>query len=107
MLPPERSFLRVEKDGAVTVDLHVMPNAAQTRLQGLHDGALHVRLKAPPVDGKANLALQIWLAKTLGIPRSAVVLARGDTSRRKQMRVAAGHVAAADWQQLTPPDVSR
>jgi uncharacterized protein (TIGR00251 family) len=98
-------FLRTEKDGGVIVDVHVMPNAPKTQIQGLHDNALRVRLKAPPVDGKANLALQAWLAKTLGIPRSAVELVRGDTARRKQLRVAADHVAAADWAQLTPPAV--
>lgn len=103
MMPSHLPFLRVDKEGAVVVDIHVMPNAAQTRIQGLHDGALHVRLKAPPVDGKANIALQTWLAKTLGIPRSAVELLRGETARRKQLRVAASHAASADWGQLTPP----
>jgi uncharacterized protein (TIGR00251 family) len=103
MTVPQLPFLRIEKDGAVIVDVHVMPNAAQTRIQGLHDGALHVRLKAPPVDGKANLALQAWLAQALGVPRSAIELVRGDTARRKQLRVAASHVKAADWERLTPP----
>lgn len=97
-------FLRTEKDGAVIVDIHVMPNAPQTQIQGLHDSALRVRLKAPPVDGKANLALQVWLAKALGIPRAAIELVRGDTARRKQLRVAARYVAAADWERLTPPE---
>ncbi len=103
MTSPQLPFLRIEKDGAVIVDVHVMPNAAQTRIQGLHDGALHVRLKAPPVDGKANLALQAWLAQALGVPRSTIELVRGDTARRKQLRVAASHVKAADWERLTPP----
>jgi uncharacterized protein (TIGR00251 family) len=94
-------FLHTQKDGAVLVDVHVMPNAAKTQAQGLHDGALRVRLHAPPVDGKANLALQAWLAETLGIPKSAVKLLRGSTSRRKQLRVAAGHAAQAAWHRLT------
>jgi len=85
------------------VDVHVMPNAASTRIQGLHDGALRVRLHAPPVDGKANLALQAWLADALGVPRSAVELIRGESARRKQLRVAARHAASADWLRLQPP----
>jgi len=104
MTVPQQSFLRTEKDGAVIVDIHVMPNAPQTLIQGLHDGALRVRLKAPPVEGKANIALQAWLSKTLGVPRAAIELIRGDTARRKQLRVAASHVTAADWERLTPPD---
>jgi uncharacterized protein (TIGR00251 family) len=95
-----RTFLHAQKDGAVLVDVHVMPNAAKTQAQGLHDGALRVRLHAPPVDGKANLALQAWLAERLGIPKSAVELLRGSTSRRKQLRIAASHAAQAAWHRL-------
>jgi hypothetical protein len=100
-LPP-LPFLQLQKDGAVLVDVHVMPNAAKTQIQGLHDGALRVRLHAPPVDGKANLALQAWLAETLGIPKSAVELLRGATARRKQLRVDARHAARAQWHRLQP-----
>ena len=100
---PALPFLHVQKDGTVLVDVHVMPNAAQTQVQGLHDGALRVRLHAPPVDGKANLALQAWLAETLGLPKSAVELLRGASSRRKQMRIPATHAAQADWLRLLPP----
>ncbi|MDP3701570.1 MAG: DUF167 domain-containing protein [Hylemonella sp.] len=100
-LPPQ-SFLHLQKDGAVLVDVHVIPNAARTQIQGLHDGALRVRLHAPPVDGKANLALQAWLAETLGVPRSALELVRGATARRKQLRVAARHATQARWQGLLP-----
>lgn len=100
-LPPQ-SFLHLQKDGAVIVDVHVMPNAARTQIHGQYDGALRVRLQAPPVDGKANLALQAWLAEVLGIPKSAVELARGATARRKQLRVAAAYAGQARWQTLRP-----
>ena len=99
-LLPDRPFLRQEKNGAVLVEVHVMPNAAQTRSQGLHDGALRVRLHAPPVDGKANQALLAWLAGELGVPRSAVELVRGASARRKQLRVAPGYVGQARWDAL-------
>ena len=102
-LPP-LSFLQRQKDGTVLIDVHVMPNAALTQIQGLHDGALRVRLHAPPVDGKANLALQAWLAQTLGIPKSAVELLRGASARRKQLRITATHAAQADWLRLQPPE---
>lgn len=101
---PALPFLHLQKDGAVLIDVQVMPNAARTGIQGLHDGALRVRLHAPPVDGKANLALQVWLAQTLGLPKSAVELLRGSTSRRKQLRVAAPSAAQAAWLRLQPPE---
>lgn len=99
---PEQPFLHAQKDDAVIVDVHVMPNAARTQIQGLHDGALRVRLHAPPVDGKANLALQAWLAEVLGVPKSAVELVRGASARRKQLRVAAAYAGQAHWQGLMP-----
>lgn len=61
----------------------VVPNAKRSGADGLHDGALRVRLAAPPVDGKANEALVAWVAEALGLPRRAVSLVRGQTSRRK------------------------
>lgn len=101
---PTLPYLRAQKDGSVLVEVHVMPNAAKTQIQGLYDGALRVRLHAPPVDGKANLALQAWLAQTLEIPKSAVELVRGATARRKQLRIAASHVAKANWPRLRTGD---
>lgn len=96
-------FVRRQKDGAVLVDVHVMPHAATTQIQGLHDGALRVRLHALPVDGQANLALQAWLADTLGLPKSAVELVRGARARRKLLRVAASYAVQGAWQRLQPP----
>jgi hypothetical protein len=99
---PELPFLQRDKTGAVIVDIHVVPNAAHTQIQGLHDGALRLRLNAPPVDGRANLELQNWLARQLRIPRAAIELVRGDTGRRKQFRVDSAVVAVADWTSLAP-----
>ena len=107
------SFLQVQRNGDVLVEIHVVPNASRTEAVGLHGEAGHealrVRLHAPPVDGKANLALKQWLADTLGIARRTVTLVRGDTSRRKQLRVSQVGAAQARWALLlvtmrVPPD---
>lgn len=101
---PELAFLRMEKNGDVLVDVHVVPNAARTQAAGLHGEtgrqALRLRLQAPPVDGKANQALVKWLAGSLGVPQQAVTLARGETSRRKQLRVSAAAAGRAAWDVL-------
>jgi uncharacterized protein len=94
---PVTTYLRLEKTDAVIVDIHVIPNASRTQADGEHDGALRVRLHAPPVDGKANLALMAWLADTLGIAKREVELVRGQTSKRKQLRVSAAACHKADW----------
>jgi len=100
MTLPSVSYLRLEKTGAVIVDIHVIPNASRTQADGLHDGALRVRLHAPPVDGKANAALVAWLADAVGVAKSHVEVIRGQTSKRKQLRISALAAASADWAQL-------
>lgn len=103
-IPPDAPFLRIEKNGDVLVDVHVVPNAAKTQPVGLHGEpgqlALRLRLQAPPVDGKANQALIRWLAHSLGVPQNAITLVRGETSRRKQLRVSAAVASRAAWDDL-------
>ncbi|CAH0349482.1 DUF167 domain-containing protein [Aquabacterium sp. CECT 9606] len=68
----------------LVIDVSVSPNAKRTEVVGWHDGALRLRLAAPPVDGAANDALQRWLASQLKLPQSRIELVRGATARRKQ-----------------------
>ena len=74
--------------GGVRLRLHVQPRASRTEAAGLHGTALKVRLAAPPVDGAANEALVRWVAESLGVPRSAVILTAGAGSRTKTIEVA-------------------
>jgi len=83
--------------GHTVIDVSVSPNAKKTELVGWHDGALRIRLQAPPVDGAANEALRKWLAQQLGIPHHQVKLLRGDTSRRKQWQLDLPIAQVADW----------
>jgi len=75
------------------VTLHVVPGAKKTEAVGLHGDALKVRVSAPPVDGKANAALQRFLADTFGLPLNAVEQTSGLTQRRKGFVL---HYPAAD-----------
>jgi uncharacterized protein len=81
----------------VLLRLSVMPNARRTEVDGLHDGALRVRLAAPPIDGRANEALVAWLAQALGVAKRDVLVLRGQSSRRKQVALAVSHDFAAAW----------
>jgi uncharacterized protein (TIGR00251 family) len=104
-LPAGAPFLHFDKHGDVILDIQVLPNAAKTQVDGLYGEpdrlALKLRLKAPPVDGKANEALVKWLADQLGVSRNSFEVLRGQTSRRKQLKLSAETAARADWQQLT------
>jgi len=76
-----------ESDGRSTLTLHIQPGAKKTEVAGTHGDALKIRLAAPPVDGKANAALIGFVADRLGLAKSAVSLASGQTSRRKVLEV--------------------
>jgi hypothetical protein len=87
-----------DEGGGVVLELVVAPRASRTRVVGEHDGRLKISLAAPPVDGEANDALVRFLAEALSVRRTDVEIARGDTGRRKTVRVAgrtAAHAAAA------------
>lgn len=88
--------LAARGEGAVLL-LAVVPNARRTGADGLHDGALRVRLAAPPVDGKANDTLLAWLADELHLPRRAVTLTRGASGRRKQVELGLDAATVARW----------
>ena len=75
----------------------VVPNARRTGADGLHDGALRVRLAAQPVEGQANARLLAWLAAELGCARRAVRLQRGDAARRKAVEIDLPAAAVAEW----------
>jgi uncharacterized protein (TIGR00251 family) len=77
------------------LSVHVVPNASHTSVEGLHGGALRIRLAARPVDGAANEALVSWLAGQLELGKRDVRVEHGLTSRRKRVALdlAASHVA--------------
>ena len=77
-----------ESGGALTFRVRVVPRAARTAAVGEHDGALKVRVAAPPVEGAANEELKRFLAKRLGVPARAVEIVGGHTSKTKLVRVA-------------------
>jgi uncharacterized protein (TIGR00251 family) len=75
------------RESALTLILHVQPGARKTEVAGPHGDALKIRLAAPPVDGKANAALTEFIAACLGLPKAAVRLAAGRSSRRKILEI--------------------
>jgi uncharacterized protein (TIGR00251 family) len=80
--------LRVEQRGAaVRFPVRVQPRASRSEIAGVHGDALKVRLAAPPVDGAANVALVDLIADALGVPKRAVRILAGASSRGKLVEV--------------------
>jgi uncharacterized protein len=82
----EAAWLK-SSSGRLLVEIKAMPGAARSRIAGIRDGALLVRVAAPPEKGKANEELRSCLAEALGISKSEVELVSGATSRRKRVSV--------------------
>jgi uncharacterized protein (TIGR00251 family) len=70
---------------AVTLRVRVTPRAGRDAIAGWQDGALRVRLAAPPLEGRANTALIRLLAAAAGLAPSNVRLLTGHRSRDKRL----------------------
>ncbi len=80
--------LELRQDGPdVTFPLSVHPRASRDEVVGIRNGALRLRVAAPPVEGEANEASLRFLAKILGLPRSRLEIVKGERSRHKIIRV--------------------
>lgn len=77
-------FLQENEYGAL-LRCHVQPGAKKSELAGPYGDRLKIRVKAPPVEGKANKELLRFLSKLLGRPKSSLSIVRGELSRRKDV----------------------
>jgi len=95
-----------ERDGAILLSVRVVPRASRESIEGEFQGALKVRLMAPPVDDRANDALRRLLAARLNVPVSAVRIVSGEKNRSKTISiegVTAAQVRALFEQERTRP----
>jgi uncharacterized protein len=79
-------------EGHLVLAIRLTPNGGRDQIDGIEldaDGKayLKARVSVVPEKGKANKALIALVAKQLGIPKSAIDLVSGDTSRKKILRV--------------------
>jgi uncharacterized protein len=77
-----------ESEGAITFPVRVVARASRSEVAGAHDGALRVRVAAPPVGGAANEELIRTLARALKVPARSVEIVGGHHSKSKQVRAA-------------------
>jgi uncharacterized protein (TIGR00251 family) len=78
----------LRQDGPdVLLTLHVQPRASRSRLVSHGGERLTLQLTAPPVEGAANAACCAFLADLLDLPKSRIAILRGETARRKHIRI--------------------
>lgn len=81
MLP---AWLQIRANG-VALHLLVQPRASKNEVVGAQGEELKVRLTSPPVEGAANRLCCEYIAKRLGLAKSAVILEAGEISRHKRL----------------------
>ena len=82
-----KRFVSTAREGTL-LNFHVSPGAKSTSVEGLYgEGAIKLKVAAPPVGGKANAEVERFLSKLLGVPRSDVNIIRGASSRDKTVLV--------------------
>lgn len=84
---PDPSYVSVTEKGVI-LNLHIQPRASKNEICGLLDNSLKIRLTSPPVEGAANKLCREFLADLLRVPKSAVEIISGETSRHKRVRIA-------------------
>ena len=85
-------MLNLSESGVgVRLEVKVQPRSSRNQIVGEQNGALKIKLTAPPVDGEANAALIDFLASCLKIPRKDINLVKGDASRLKLVEIAGLH----------------
>lgn len=85
----------------VYINVHVTPKSGRDEVVGFEDGpqgdVLKIRITAPPADGKANKAVCKLIAAELGVPKTAVDVASGASSRYKRIAVYADEQRVEQW----------
>lgn len=76
-----------ETKTGLALKVRVLPRSSRTEVSGVQDGALRLKIMAPPVEGQANEACLRFLADALGIRKSQVTLVAGPTSKTKTFAI--------------------
>jgi uncharacterized protein (TIGR00251 family) len=86
MSRPDHPLCTLNGDGII-LSLHIQPRASKNEVCGVQDNSLKIRLTSPPVDGAANKLCREFLAGIFDVPKSAVKLISGETSRHKRVYI--------------------
>jgi len=90
------------KGSSLELALHVQPRARRTEFAGQFNGALKLKVAAPPVDDAANRAVIKFFAALLGLPKSSLAIVSGTKSRGKILRI--DGLSISKLTSLLPPD---
>lgn len=76
-----------QKEKALNIVVQVHPGAKRNEVLRLQDGVWHLKIAAPPVEGKANKELISFLSEILDVSKSQIAIEKGATSHKKLIAV--------------------
>lgn len=94
-------YVSAAKQGGWHLVVWAQPGAKKTEFAGVQDDCLRVRLAAPAVENKANKTLVSLIAERLELKKAQVVLATGESGRRKRLYIESD--SEPDWTRLSDP----
>ena len=93
------SAIEQNKDG-IRLRIFLQPKTSKDYIAGIHDDELKITITAPPVDGQANAHLLKFLSKSFKVPKSSILLEKGELSRHKQVWIPAPKLIPKEIQNL-------
>lgn len=104
-------FIQENNDGII-LNILLQPRSSKNMIAGPHGDTLKIKLTAPPVDNAANKMCIRYLSKWVNMPKSAIEIISGHTSRTKRVLLRCGNnepdrerirsVLISKWSQKTP-----
>jgi uncharacterized protein (TIGR00251 family) len=82
------TFYRWEGEDLILA-VHIQPRSSESKIVGVHNQRLKIKIMAPPVDGRANAEIYQFLSKLFGVTKSQIVLLNGERGRDKRFRILA------------------
>ena len=76
-----------ERVASFFIKIYLMPNSKQTKIVGVLNKELQIRLSSLPVDGRANKDLIYLLSKTIKVPKTSFSIVQGERSKHKKIKV--------------------
>lgn len=93
------SAIEQNKDG-IRLRIFLQPKASKDYIAGIHGDELKITITAPPIDGQANAHLLKFLSKSFKVPKSDIILEKGELSRHKQVWISEPKLIPKEIQNL-------
>jgi uncharacterized protein (TIGR00251 family) len=76
-----------QKENSFLLSILIQPNCKKNEIQGIHSGKIKMRIHSPPIEGRANEELILYLAEVFHLKRNQIEIVKGHLTRHKQVKI--------------------